>query len=423
VAIVVGGEERLLLNYPKLNLSQVKFVGWGAGHYFKAYYPFLKNELKLEYTVCPATGEQYGSVLGVDVRPPSVLLNESLENTVVVIFAAQFFDVMHALRDQFGNFKAVRAFETIALDDKSASTLNEIQDFWRIQPSLAYQWSLTKRPRFGIFVQGLASAHTPYALAWNRLRYPNAYQCMVTWEDQPQDLLDECARWLDKLILVPQPENKGYLYLNSVLRSCRLGAQHLSEQGIEYAVRTRSDSVLSGSVCQIIDLYFSGSRNKAKIAAPVSHGWWHHLPFMFNEKVMVGRTEDLLSFWSMAEDTRPNDHKDFCVGRQENFMGLRRAVPESLLWENYASRLDLPTETLEDSYKFAREFVLPLEPMLCGVSLKFVPLFSIYANRSFGSSFEDWKRAALSPGLSLDYASSLDSLDMTVDDFWAHKVG
>ena len=67
--------------------------------------------------------------------------------------------------------------------------------------------------------------------------------------------------------------------------------------------------------------------------------------------------------------------------------------------------------------------MLPLEPMLCGVSLKFVPLFSIYAIRSFGSSFEDWKRAALLPGLSLDYASSLDSLDMTVDDFWAHKVG
>ncbi|WP_152987129.1 hypothetical protein [Stutzerimonas nitrititolerans] len=423
MAIVVGGEERLLLNYPKLNLSQVKFVGWGAGQYFKAYYPFLKNELKLEYTVCPATGEQYGSVLGVDVRPPSVLLSESLENTVVVIFAAQFFDVMHALRDQFGNFKAVRAFETIALDDKSASTLNEIQDFWRIQPSLAYQWSLTKRPRFGIFVQGLASAHTPYALAWNRLRYPNAYQCMVTWEDQPPGLLDECARWLDKLILVPQPENKGYLYLNSVLRSCRLGAQHLSEQGIEYAVRTRSDSVLSGSVCQVIDLYFSGGRNKGKIAAPVSQGWWHHLPFMFNEKVMVGWTEDLLGFWSMAEDMRPNDHQDFCVEGQENFLELRRAVPESLLWESYASRLDLPTKTLEDSYRFAREYILPLEPMLCGVSLKFAPLFSIYANRNFGSSIDDWERVALLSGLSLDYASSLDVLDMTVDDFWAHRVG
>ena len=423
MAIVSGGLHCFLLNYPGLDLSKVKLVGWGAGQYFQAYYPFLKNELKLEYTVCPATGERYGSVLGVDVRPPSVLLSESLENTVVVIFAAQFFDVMHALRDQFGNFKSVRAFETIALDEKNVSTLDEIQDFWEIQPSLAYQWSLAKSSRFGIFIQGLASAHTPYVLAWNRLRYPGAYQCMVTWEDQPQDILEECARWLDKLILVPQPENKGYLYLNSVLRSCRLGVQHLSEQGIEYAVRTRSDSVLSGSVCQVLDLYFSGGRNKRKIAAPVSQGWWHHLPFMFNEKVMVGRTQDLLEFWSMAEDVRPKDHQDFCIERQENFMRLRRAVPESLLWESYASRLGLPTKTLEDSYKFTREYVLPLEPMLFGMSLKFVPLFSIYANRNFGSSFEDWRRVTLLPERSLDYAGSLDSLDMTVDDFWAHRVG
>lgn len=420
MAIISGGKERLLLKYPDLDLDSVEFVGWGTGEYFQTYYPYIKDILKLKYLVSSDTGSHGRRLLGLDVKPTSQLFNESANKTVVVIFDPHFYDVMHTLRDHFGNMKCVRATG----GDSDVPELKEAQDFWKIKEDLSFSWIFKKKPRFGIFVQGAVSAHTPYILAKHRLMYPDGYQCMVTWDNQNPKILEECEKWLDKLILTSPPENPGHLFINSILRSCRLGAKHLSEEGIEYAVRTRSDCLLSGSINGIIDKYFERNRNPGKIATVINGGWWHHLPFMFNEKAMVSRTQDMLNFWSMAEDSRPAEHPDFVIdAEKQHFMELSKVVPEVWLWKNYAASLNVPNNTLEDSYNFMREYVLPIEPHIKNVSLKFIPLYNVVADTSFHASLDTWQKLASSHENAIEHARSLDTLEMNVRSFYQRRIG
>ena len=416
MAIITGSLERILLKYPGLDLSQIRFVGWGAGQYFKYQYPLLKKYLPLAYTVCPNPDNQGKILVGVEVRAPEALRQESHDHTVVVIFAERYYDVMHVLRDKFDDLLCVNA---CSLDGDSALFV-QMEAFRQLElTTLIRQWK--KPPHIGIFIQGMAMEHTPYVLAWNRLHHPDAYQCMVTWDHLDPDLLDRCRPWLDHLILVPPPESPGLLYLNHGLRSARLGVEHLAKKGIEYSVRCRSDCILSGSLHRVIEKNFSRGRNLGKIA--VSIVGWHHLPFMFSEKAMLARTPDLLKLWSMSEDIRGNDDPNYHILGSAHFLELARAVPECLLWSRYARELGYPIVTLEDSQSFLRERLLPLEPDLNWVSLKFAPLFHISAQRSEYYSLEQWHQIFTDPESSRERAQNLQELDMTVDEFWLRKIG
>jgi hypothetical protein len=417
MALITGGLERILIKYPEFDLSKIRLVGWGAGQYFKYHYPLIKKNLPLEYTVCP-NQENHGKTLnGIKIYSPEVLLNESKEHTVVVIFAEKFFDVMHALRDQFNNLHCIRACQLIA----DEGLYQEIQDFQNlnIQP-LERKWK--NAPKFGIFVQGMATKETPFVLAWNRLHHPHAYQCMATWENLDVELLEKCRPWLDKLILAPQPENIGHLYINSGQRSARLGIEHLATQGIEYAVRTRTDCILRGSVRKVIERHFQHNINRGKFIIPMFDSW-PQIPFMFGEKVMVARTQDMLDFWSMPEDKRPPDHPEFKISYSENFQKLRHTVPESIWWTNYAQRCGFPTATFEDSFNFLRSKILPIEPDLTSISLKFTPLFNISAHYSLQHTHETLKEVYTNPELYYKRINSIQNLEMTVGDFWDRKIG
>ena len=416
MAIITGNLDRILLKYPQLDLSKVRLVGWGAGHHFRYLFPLLKDHLALEYTVCPNPESQGKTLMGVEVRAPEVLHKESRDHTIVVIFAERYYDVMHALRDEFNDLLCINACSL----EEDAALLAEMEEFRQLELApVARRWK--QPPRTGIFVQGMAMEHTPYVLAWNRMHYPHAYQCMVTWEHLAPELLNRCRPWLDRLILVPPPEHTGLLYLNAGLRSARLGVEHLAEQGIEFAVRSRSDCILAGSLHQVIDKHFSRGRNLGKIAVSI-HGW-QHIPFMFSEKAMVARTPDLVNLWSMPEAIRPADHADHQVLGSEHFLELRRAVPECLLWSSYAQGLGYPTATVEDSQDFLRARLLPLEPDLRWSSLKFVPLFHVSAQHDPWYGLEQWQEIYTHPENARERAKALERLDMSVDDFWLRKIG
>lgn len=416
MAIVTGNLNRLLLKYPHLDMSKVRFVGWGAGQFFRYQYPYIKNQIKLEYTVCPKNINQGQTLLGVEVRSPDVLRHEPIDTTVVVIFAERHYDVMHALRDEFDDMLCVNA---CTLKD-DVGLITEMEEFRQLELlPVVRKWN--KQPRIGIFIQGMAMQHTPYILAWNRFHYPDAYQCMVTWDHVESKLLDLCRPWVDELILVPPPLNPGRLYLNAILRSARLGVEHLTDKGIEFAVRCRSDCVFSGSLHQVIERHFSRERNFGKIA--VSIKGWPLTPFMFSDKAMVARTPDMLKLWSMPEDIRSDDHPDFKVLGSDNFQKLRLVVPECILWSRYASELGYKNVSLEDSYNFLRARLLPLEPDLNWTSLKFIPLFHINAHSNQWYSLDQWNDICTKYDDSLERAQALSRLDMSVDDFWLRKIG
>lgn len=415
MAIVTGGLERLLLKYPELDPADVRFVGWGAGQIFRYNYPFIQTRLPLAYTVCPNPQNWGTRVHGVDVRPPQELLGEDPRTTVVAVFAERYFDVMHALRDDFNDLRCVNACGTA--DDEGLFAEMEAFRGLDLRPGQR-QW--TGRPRIGIFFQGMASRHTPYVLAWHRLHFPDAYLCMATWDHVDPDVVAQCRPWLDHLQLAPPPADPGRLYLNAGLRSARLGLEHLAEVGVEFSVRGRTDCVLTGSIHRVLERYFSRGRALGKLAISINS--MHQLPFMFSEKAMLGRTSDLLRLWSMPEiPTQRSEVPE--APPSAHFLELRRVVPECLLWSHYARDLGYPTETLEDSHAFLRERLLPLEPHLGWASLKFIPLFTIHAQRSLGYTLEQWDEIRADPEGARERARALQDLDMTIEDFWARKVG
>lgn len=417
MALVNGGIERILIKYPHLDLSNVRFVGYGAGQNFRDYFPFIKDLIKLEYTVCPIHGKNGETIHGIEVREPKALLNEPKDRTVVVIFSAAFFNIMHEIRDCYGNLACIRSHHFT--DD--FSLMNEIEEFSSldIQP---FAVKRKKKPSIGIFIQGMATEETPFVLAWNRMHHPHAYQCMATWDHVPQDLLDRCRPWLDHLILTPQPENTGYLYTNAAMRSARKGVEHLSDQGIPFAIRARSDSLLVGSSNKIIEKYFSHDRNKGKIAIPMQDGW-PYVPFMFGVNTMIARTEDLLRFWSMPEDPREPNHPDFNIHPKDDFLKLRHTCPESIWWGNYAKSLGFPTNDLVDSVNFVREKLLPLQPDWNSVSLKFIPLFCISSRNTLCYTPKILDEIYQDPELAIERIKNIQLQKMSIADLHARRVG
>ncbi len=424
MALATGSIARASIKYPGLDPAKTKLIGWGAGQFFRDFYPCVSQQLNLQYTICPRPENQGTTVHGVPVRSPSALEEESIDDVLIVIFSNHSPEVMNQIAKIHGRFRTVRAVD---YDQGSIPLLQELQDFSSLLPELQLSRRL-KSPDTGIFVQGLAFEFTPLVLAWNRLRFPWAYQCMVTWDHQPSALLDRCRPWLDVLILVPQPDNLGLHYRNAVLRSARLGAEHLAEQGIEFAVRCRSDNVLTGSTNDAINANFRGKRNQGKIAISLAGGW-RNIPFHFTEKAMLGRTQDMLALWSMPEDPRPANYADDELSPMNelapnrHFQELSQYAFESSLWKDYARRLGFPAETLADSYRFAQSRLLALEPHLSWSSLKFVPLFNVARDNSYGFSMDLWNRLFTDSDAVLEAAEAVSRLDLNSTDFWQGRVG
>ncbi|USJ00564.1 WavE lipopolysaccharide synthesis family protein [Xanthomonas prunicola] len=424
MALAIGSIERATIKYPGLNPRNTKLIGWGAGQFFRDFYPAIAQQLNLQYTICPRPENQGMTVHGLPVRSPSALEDESVDDVLIVIFSNHAAEVMNQIARAHGRFRTVRAVE---YDQGSIALLQELQDFSRLLPELQLSRQLTKADT-GIFVQGLAFDFTPLVLAWNRLRFPWAYQCMVTWDHQPSALLDRCRPWLDKLILVPQPDNLGLHYRNAVLRSARLGVEHLAEQGIKFAVRCRSDNVLNGSIHDAINTYFRGKRNQGKIAISLGGGF-RNIPFLFTEKAMLGRTQDMLALWSMPEDPRSANYADDELSPMNelapnrHFQQISQYAFESSLWKDYARRLGFPAKTLVDSYRFAQSRLLALEPHMSWTSLKLVSLFNVARDNSYGFSLDLWNRLFTDSDAVLEAAEAVSRLELNSTDFWQGRVG
>ena len=55
MAEIIGSLERVLFRYPDLDIANLRVVGWGAGEFFKKYYPLISSRIQLEYTAVSYT--------------------------------------------------------------------------------------------------------------------------------------------------------------------------------------------------------------------------------------------------------------------------------------------------------------------------------------------------------------------------------
>jgi len=418
MAIVTGGLYRIFQKYPDLNLDECTIIGWGAGQFFRDYYPSIKSYLTLSHTICPLS-ENHGKILhGVEVVSPQNFL-ERKTPCLVVIFSNQVSMIMNQIRDQFGDIPVVSAAD---INSDAALSL-EVDGFHSNFEYIRYTKKIPENPLFGIVVQGLICDYTPQVLAWNKFRYPDSYQCMVTWDHQPKGLIEKCLPWLDELELVKQPDVLGPFLFNTSIRSCKIGLQKISDKNIKYAVRTRSDSLLIGSIYSVLEKYFTRSRNNSKIAVSLGFAW-KDVPFHFSDRLMVGHTEALLNAWSMSEFDSSTDYNNF-QGKYENndLKSVSEIAPESLFWRDVAARLSYPNEKLLDSYEFARDFLLPLDPLLTHKSMKLLSLFNIQFNNNLCFDENSWSQLYTNFDDYVAHSKFIENSDFKLRDLLAKKIG
>lgn len=424
MAKFTGNIDRVKIRYPNLNTENLKIVGWGAGQFFNDHYPLIKDKIKIDYTVCPLEENQGKIIHGLSVKPPSTLKKEDPEKTLILILSNYTSEVMSQI--MYGDYGAFPVIRAIDFSSEYTSLINELTAY--SEEFQNYHFHIEKRDvnskKFGIFYQGLAFDFTPLVLAWNRIKYPTAYHCMVTWDHQDKNLLSQCEKWLDNLILIPQPnENLGIKNMNYVLRAAKVGAEDLYKRNIDFSIRCRSDNIIiSGSIYKSAEDLFFKQRNKGKIAIDIKSGH-KYIPFHFSEKLMMARAEDMLKLWSIPEDTRaltslPKHNP------QDHFQKISEKAAECYIWKNYARELGYPTKDLLDSYNFAREKLTPINNHLDWYSLKSLPIFNFQIDTKHNfSSVEQWIEIIKNSDLSKEIASEISSLRMTEEDFWKKKVG
>jgi hypothetical protein len=417
MAIVRGSISRALLKYPDLDLGSTRLIGWGAGQAFRDYYPYVN--LPLEYTICPITGHQGASIHGVSVRPPDALLAEPRDKVLIVVMAAHYALIMHQISHQFGDIRVVNGWEL----SPNRVEIDEVCELNSLLSGLAFTKRSSEIERLGIFTQGPIFDYTPLALAQNRLQHPTAYHCLVTWDHQPNHLLEKCAPWVDRIITLPQPENLGNGHSNAILRSARAGAECMAERGVRYAVRCRSDAVIIGSVNKAISRMFGdGGKNKGKIGICLGASL-KHIPFHFSDKYMIARTEDMLELWSLDEDPRTQAEVSATVRDSDHFLNLHKGCWESRLWSSFAAKRGFATNDLSDSYRFAHSSLVPLEPDASMLSLKHLPMFNIQLDKGYQIDTEWWSNMQDDIDGTVEHAKLISNLNVTVSEYWRSKVG
>jgi hypothetical protein len=407
-----GGLERAQLVYPDLNLEDLKLIGWGAGQYFRDYFPW--TGLNLAYTVCPTAQHAEFILNGVQVRSPDSLKGEDPENTLIIVFSNFLSEIYKQLR-LHGRFRVVNGvgFAT------EESDIDSYKEWSKIFPCLKLERSTPVSAPFGIFTQGPITDITPVCLAKHKAVYPEALHVLVADADEQPKRIESCEPWVDRIVYVPRPENPSCLNRNLMIRSCRHGADTLLEAGVKYSVRARTDSLLTGSVYKAIGAL--KRREKDGMICIPGNGW-KHIPFHFSDMLMVSRSEDLQAFWSCPEDPRSPDHRDFQLASEDGYQTIRRIAPESYLWECYAKRLGLPTESLVDSYSFAKEFIAPLSDDFGHILLKYLPMFQVNLDGGFHPDSKWWEHLKTDFNQAAGHAIRLERSNFTVADFYNARV-
>jgi len=421
MSIRYGSIDRILFKYPNVDISKLKFVGWGAGQWFRDYYPHVN--FPISYTVCPRHENHGTNINGIDVLPIETLLKEDPATTFILILAAASNEITNQIR-ALGDFMCAPCFQFGTKDFDVYEDLQSV--FTNIDkplPKLSYTGNI------GFFTQGPISPHTEICLAFNCIKFPFDYHCLVTYTNQDQYLIDRCSKWVNDVILIDDLSNPGFLNRNRMIRSARFGAANILKKNVNYAVRVRSGCVVKGNVSKFIfDNYGMGDLNKGKIGFYMATGWKNSL-FHISDALMIARSSDMLKLWSVPEDPRSNSDWEAHINdmnpplSQSQFADFYKINNEPYLWSNYAKSIGFPTDTLDDYYSFMRANLIPLEPAVATFSLKHIPIFNLDYDNGFSPDLNWWRNLSLN--YDAEYKRALARLQggWSIDDFWKNKLG
>jgi len=421
MSIKYGSTKRALLKYPTVDLSKVKFIGWGAGQWFNDYYPHI--DIPLSYTVCPRKENQGITLHGIKVLAPETLRDENVNEIFILIFSAASNEITNQIA-AIGDFMCAPCFQ---FGVESLDIISDLQSINRNinipMPKLKYNTDI------GFFTQGPITSFTEICLAYNFFKYPFDYHCLVTYKGQDQVLIDRCGRWVHEIVLIDDLPNPGYLNRNRMIRSAKFGAQDIVDKKIKYAVRVRSGCVVKGNIHKfLLESFGEGDLNKGKIGFYMHWSWKNDL-FHISDGFMISRSEDMLNLWSIPEDVHTESYwQNFITNTspsfsESNFTNFHLVTNEHFLWSNYAKFVGFPAENLEDYFLFMVKNLIPLEPLVTTFSLKHMPLFNLDFDNGFSPDINWWRRLSVNFDAEVKKTQVRRDRGCTVGEFWKGKLG
>lgn len=221
-----------------------------------------------------------------------------------------------------------------------------------------------------------------------------------TWNDAPVDVLRAAQRLGVTVVTGSPPDYGGPAHLNHQIESTRRGLEAISEMGVRYALKTRSDTRLHAPH---VGDYLAGLLKAFPIREP-QHQRERiavldlvtrlYIPYHVSDMLMFGRCDDLLDYWSLpickpGLELKTTDRYDVL---------LQNPIPEVILCSQYLKKLNVPIHgSLEHWWEILAERFLVIDRAAIGF---FWPKYNYDEGHTLGAcddvtnmalcSFRDW---------------------------------
>jgi hypothetical protein len=293
-------------DYPELISGMAngswKVIGWGAGVGFINFHE--STLIKHDYLVDSDSSKWGSYVGGFEVKPPISIASEDISKTIIIIY--NFYDHGQAILtdlEKIGPYKSIMNFNPAELFNFSKRLTEGIGEL---------DFKPQANSKFGIVVQGpFYDGNTLSLLKYYANKYPRDWLILSTWDDTPEFQLDLARKYCDTIVtnFSVQP---GYGNRNSQITSTYSGLKKAKELGVEFVLKTRTNTIATGFDIlnrsqQFLLNYNSdncnelGLKNRIIVTERYTH---RYIPYLISDIVMYGYTDDLLSFFSAPHDNR-----------------------------------------------------------------------------------------------------------------------
>ncbi len=163
---------------------------------------------------------------------------------------------------------------------------------------------LAESERIGVVIQGPiqvnlnghATREVVEALAKTPLR-SRLFVVYAMWEDEPAVLRDTIVPLVDRVVLCKKPPRSGSCHRNYQAYAVQQGLRELERNGIAWALKTRSDLVLS---TRFLALLLSRAESPEYDRVLVTNLYTRYEPFHISDIVVFSSTMNLLDWFNPA---------------------------------------------------------------------------------------------------------------------------
>lgn len=349
----------MFINRDGLITGKKKLVGWGCGGLFDRLH--ATRPIALNYLV-DSDSDRWGTIKNnLEIRPPAALRAENSSEVIILIYSSFATNIRHQI-SELGNFQCIDA--NVVLDERYSAACARIAEIVknkvRIENSVDQMSAILIQ---GPFVEGV----TESLLEYYSKAFPDACLVYSGWK-LAEEVREKFIRpHVDAIIENEMPALKGVQNRNLQAATTREGLKAIREIGRTYVMKVRSDllvgkpSVLSRtvSILQSADsLVCKQFGLNGRIAIPSSFTR-KYIPYHPSDLVMLGYVDDLLLYWSVADDDRNFDIDDLVSKISLDKLGNHGLVAESYFGTQFAKRIGRKLEgSLSDSLNFLRDFFM-----------------------------------------------------------------